>query len=105
MCQHSENTKIKEDRCRIKMKILLISNMYPSKDFPSYGVFVKNTEQILLDNGVSVDKAVMTKRTGKLGKLVGYASHYLKIIASGLTKSMTTFMCIMLLTMLYPCLF
>lgn len=86
MYQRSKNTKSKEDRCRIKMKILLISNMYPSKDFPSYGVFVKNTEQILLDNGFSVDKAIMTKRTGKFGKLVGYASHYLKIIASGLTK-------------------
>ena len=43
------------------MKILLISNMYPSEQFPSYGVFVQNTEKILVQYGIQVDKIVMQK--------------------------------------------
>ena len=36
-------------------KILLISNMYPSKKYKHYGVFVQNTAQILKNNGYKVD--------------------------------------------------
>ena len=32
-------------------KILLISNMYPSKKYKHYGVFVQNTASILKNNG------------------------------------------------------
>jgi hypothetical protein len=28
------------------MKILLVSNMYPSKKYPHYGIFVENTEKV-----------------------------------------------------------
>ena len=35
-------------------KILLLSNMYPSKKFPHYGIFVKNTENILIENNYIV---------------------------------------------------
>ncbi|AJI22744.1 glycosyltransferase [Priestia megaterium] len=68
------------------MKVLLISNMYPSREFPSYGVFVQNTEQILLNNQFQVDRIVLQKKKTKLQKLFGYALHYTKIIWSGLTK-------------------
>ncbi|TYR80236.1 glycosyltransferase family 4 protein [Priestia megaterium] len=69
------------------MKILLVSNMYPSEQFPSYGVFVRNTEQILLENNIHVDKVVMQKKTKKFNKLIAYASHYVKMIWTGLTKN------------------
>lgn len=36
--------------------------MYPSREFPSYGVFVQNTEQILLNNQFQVDRIVLQKR-------------------------------------------
>ena len=67
------------------MKILLVSNMYPSAKFPSYGVFVRNTEAILKDEGFTVEKAVLKKKTKKLTKALGYALHYGNIIRKGLT--------------------
>ncbi|MCM3772999.1 glycosyltransferase [Priestia aryabhattai] len=69
------------------MKILLISNMYPSEQFPSYGVFVQNTEKILVQHDIQVDKIVMQKKTSKLSKLFSYASHYANVIVTGLTKN------------------
>ncbi|MED3913926.1 glycosyltransferase [Priestia megaterium] len=69
------------------MKILLISNMYPSEQFPSYGVFVQNTEKILVQHGIQVDKIVMQKKTSKLSKLFSYASHYANVVLRGLTKN------------------
>ena len=65
------------------MKILLVSNMYPSEAFPSYGVFVQNTEAILKDEGFSIDRAVLTKKTGKAQKALGYAQHYANVIRKG----------------------
>ena len=35
------------------MKIFLISNMYPSKKDPLFGVFVKNFKNLLENQGVS----------------------------------------------------
>lgn len=67
------------------MKILLVSNMYPSKKYPHYGVFVENTEKVLgrLSN-VKVSKAVLHKQDSKLGKIFGYLLFYSKILAMGL---------------------
>ncbi|EPD52225.1 hypothetical protein HMPREF1210_01578 [Paenisporosarcina sp. HGH0030] len=67
------------------MKILLVANMYPSSNFPSYGVFVQNTEKILQNEGFQVDKAVLQKKTSKLSKIMGYAIYYSKILSKGLT--------------------
>jgi glycosyltransferase involved in cell wall biosynthesis len=67
------------------MKILLVANMYPSSKFPSYGVFVQNTEKILLKEGFQVDKAILQKKTKKLSKLIGYAMYYSKILSKGMT--------------------
>lgn len=60
------------------MKILVVSNMYPSKAFPSYGVFVKNFCDQLETLGISYDLAVMEKSNSKLGKLLGYFKFYVK---------------------------
>ena len=61
-------------------KILLISNMYPSKKYKHYGVFVQNTESILKNNGYQVDVSVLKKKDSKLGKLGGYLSFYIKLL-------------------------
>jgi glycosyltransferase involved in cell wall biosynthesis len=66
------------------MKILLVANMYPSSEFPSYGVFVQNTEKILLNEGFQVDRAVLKKKTTKVSKLIGYAMYYSKILSKGM---------------------
>ncbi|WP_312473462.1 glycosyltransferase family 4 protein [Neobacillus sp.] len=66
------------------MKILLISNMYPDKEYPNYGIFVKNTEEILKSEGWTVDKAVLYKSHNKASKLFSYIFYYLKIITKGI---------------------
>lgn len=58
------------------MKLLVVSNMYPSAAFPSYGVFVKNFTNQLDTLGIAYDLAVMRKAKGKLQKLWGYVSFY-----------------------------
>ena len=84
------------------MKILLISNMYPSEQFPSYGVFVQNTEKILVQYGIQVDKIVMQKDK-QIKQAFSYASHYANVIVTGLTKTTTIFTYIMHLIMLFRC--
>ena len=63
-----------------KKKILLVSNMYPSNKYKYYGSFVRNTENLLRDNGYDVDRIVMTKQTEKLMKLFSYIYLYLGTI-------------------------
>ncbi len=58
------------------MKLLVVSNMYPSAAFPSYGVFVKNFTRQLDALGISYELSVMRKGKGKLQKLWGYVSFY-----------------------------
>lgn len=63
-----------------KKKILLISNMYPSEKYPHYGVFVKNTENILKENNFDVQRSIMYKKDTKVQKLCAYVSFYFKTI-------------------------
>ncbi|MFB1082166.1 glycosyltransferase family 4 protein [Jeotgalibacillus sp. JSM ZJ347] len=67
------------------MNIHLIANMYPSDAYPSYGVFVQNTEKILQDAGFTVTKTVMQKKTGKLQKLIQYGLYYATVLREGLS--------------------
>lgn len=60
------------------MKLLVVSNMYPSKEFPSYGVFIKNFVSQLEELNIDYRLAVMHKARGKLQKLGGYVGFYLK---------------------------
>ena len=46
-------------------KILLISNMYPSKKYKHYGVFVQNTAQILENNGLIISEYDIGTRPSK----------------------------------------
>lgn len=66
------------------MKIFLISNLYPSIDDRDYGIFVRNIEDGLQNNGAEiVQKAVISGRTRsffeKLGK---YKKFYLDILSA-----------------------
>lgn len=70
-------------------KILLISNMYPSKRFPHYGVFVKNTEDMLKNNGLSVDCVAIHKQTGAMGKLWAYLRFHIETILHVLLRRYT----------------
>jgi len=70
------------------MKILLVSNMYPSKKYPHYGVFVKNTEKVLHGlPDVKITRAVLCKHDSKPGKLFGYLFFYLRILLLGIFGS------------------
>lgn len=62
------------------MKIHLISNMYPSKSAPSYGVFVQNIVNILVRSGFAVEKTVLYKHSTMLTKAPAYIFYFLKIM-------------------------
>ena len=54
-------------------RILMLSNMYPSLDDPTYGVFVKNIETGLCNNGLSVKRIVIRGRASNLfSKFIKY---------------------------------
>lgn len=56
------------------MKILLISNMYPSKQYPYLGAFVKNAGDSLTDNGYQVKLCILDRTSSsKFAKLKNYS--------------------------------
>lgn len=63
------------------MKILLISNMYPSKGHPTYGTFVKNFESQLKEEGFEISKAVIEGRgKSKVEKLKKYFNFFQDVV-------------------------
>lgn len=66
------------------MKILLVSNMYPSKKYPSTGTFVERFCEEVEGLGISVTKSIMYKSSHKTEKvvryLVFYANTFIKMI-------------------------
>jgi glycosyltransferase involved in cell wall biosynthesis len=72
------------------MKILIIANMYPSKKFPSYGVFVKNHVRLLEEAGVAVETITMNKETAPAKKFIRYLQFYLQIVLALWFKKYTT---------------
>lgn len=61
-----------------KKKILMVSNMYPSKKHKHYGSFVKNMAEQLEELDYQVTLSVMTKHQKKLAKLIAYMIFYTK---------------------------
>jgi len=59
------------------MKLLVVSNMYPSEKFPVYGLFVKRIVDSLVNLGANVSYAVMTKQQGRLTKILAYITFVL----------------------------
>ncbi|MGY4688892.1 glycosyltransferase [Salibacterium sp. K-3] len=57
------------------MRILVISNMYPSASAPTFGIFVKNQVEALMNKGNQVDVAAVTNPAmGKKNALKKYSS-------------------------------
>lgn len=63
-----------------RMKIFVISNMYPSKKYPHYGTFVKHTVSLMRENGIDVDVESIQKVDKKWQKIIIYFSFYLRSI-------------------------
>lgn len=61
-------------------KILVVTNMYPTKKWPHYGVFVENTVKLLTKEGFNVRVVSMGKSVSKLRKLINYVSFYSRVI-------------------------
>ena len=68
-------------------KILLLSNMYPSKRYPHYGIFVRNTEKILNENDYEVIKVVMEKEDRNFLKFWSYFIYFFKSLYMLLFKT------------------
>lgn len=59
--------------------ILVVSNMYPSKKYPNYGVFVKNFyEQLSVSEKTEI--IYLYKTTSKVRKFINYLEFYSKIV-------------------------
>lgn len=68
------------------MKILVVSNMYPSKKNPSFGTFVKNFCVQLDEMNLTFEKSVMLKASSKIGKIWRYIIFYIGTILRLLIK-------------------
>jgi len=58
-------------------RILMVSNMYPSKKYPHYGVFVENTAKILINEGYDVRISAMNKSNNRIVKTLLYLKFYI----------------------------
>lgn len=62
------------------MRLLLISNMYPSESHPGYGVFVQNFEKGIIECGGTVHKAVIRgKGKNKIEKIFKYVKFFFDV--------------------------
>ena len=61
----------KQSRLASRMKILLVSQMYPGPDDPDLGVFVANLERELVARGHDIERAVVDRRSGGRGRHLG----------------------------------
>ena len=64
------------------MKILIVSNMYPSKKKPYSGIFVKNQLEYIRENfNHQIDKYVMKRTfTSSIGSIIKYLKFYIGLI-------------------------
>ena len=64
------------------MRILLISNMYPSEKDPLFGIFVKNFKSELEEQGVVFKRMALIKgkSSSVFKKLISYSAHYIRAI-------------------------
>jgi hypothetical protein len=70
------------------MKIAFISNMYPTKEFPVFGVFVRNLESLLEKRGVEIiSKSYIKGRSSSFNKFFTYVLFYLSIVKSFFTRN------------------
>ena len=65
------------------MKVLVVTNMYPTEDRPHFGVFVKDQAESLRQQGVDVDVLFMDGRRSKLNYLWGFPRLWKRIRGGG----------------------
>ncbi len=58
------------------MKVLVVTNMYPTEDRPHFGIFVEDQVRSLRNIGVEVDVLFVDGRASKLNYLAGFARLY-----------------------------
>ena len=68
------------------MKILLLSVMYPSERFPSFGTFVKNWEDGMLAEGMDIVREVIDQRRRGIRKVWEYCSYCLRAARAALRR-------------------
>ena len=59
-------------------KVLVVSNMYPNNQYPSYGVFVKHFCDQLNEIGIDFSISVLNKTQNRTIKIVKYGLFYLR---------------------------
>jgi glycosyltransferase involved in cell wall biosynthesis len=70
-----------------KEKVLIVSNMYPSKQYKSFGIFIKNQVEALKSKGFSIDiVAVKNASTGKVSALLKYSKWFLSAFLTLILK-------------------
>jgi glycosyltransferase involved in cell wall biosynthesis len=70
-----------------KEKVLIVSNMYPSKRHKSFGIFIKNQVEALKSKGFTIDIiAVKNANSGKLNALLKYSKWFISAFLSLLFK-------------------
>ncbi|WP_226581182.1 glycosyltransferase [Halobacillus litoralis] len=71
----------------MSQRVLVISNMYPSRKHPTYGIFVKNQVEALKEKGLTIDTAVnRDNRGGKVNVIRKYLNWLVKILLAFITK-------------------
>ncbi|OZM56647.1 hypothetical protein CIB95_10505 [Lottiidibacillus patelloidae] len=70
-----------------KQKVLIVSNMYPSKKYKSFGIFIKNQVEALKSRGFSIDiTAIKNAKSGKFNSLVKYVTWFVSSLLTLLFK-------------------
>lgn len=65
-------------------KVLVVSNMYPNKSHPSYGVFVKNFCSQLGVMGINYRVSKLTKANNRFEKVIKYGLFYIRTFVMSL---------------------
>lgn len=72
--------------------LVFVTNMYPSSDKPSKGIFCKNIYNFLKKESSLETKLIsLDERDGKFSKLLGYLVYYFKIMIARFLNSKSTF--------------
>ncbi len=61
-------------------RILFVSNMFPSAEHPYKGVFVRNTLQILEEEGINVTRVFLAGKRRRLLHILSYIPYTLRVI-------------------------
>lgn len=59
------------------MNVLVLTNMYPSREYPYYGIFVKNINKIINECGYTIETECVVKANSKFQKTLAYIRYFL----------------------------